>query len=70
MISLYLLGTSITENFKKYLPTLLQEKPIVCEGISENGLLLFPNDLCHIYLLKVKKACYFISFYMSEPNIM
>ena len=42
----------------------------VYEGITENGLLLFPTDLCHIYLLKVKKACYFISFYMSVPNIV
>lgn len=42
----------------------------VYEGISENGLFLFPTDLCHIYLLKVKKACYFISFCMSVPNIV
>lgn len=40
------------------------------EGISENGFLLLLNDLCHISLPKVKKACYFISFYMSVPNIV
>lgn len=38
------------------------------EGVSENGFLLLLNDLCHISLPKVKKACCFISFYMSVPN--
>jgi len=38
------------------------------EGISDKGFFLFLNDLCRIYLLNVKKAYYFISFYMSVPN--
>lgn len=39
------------------------------ERISENGLLLFPTDLCCIFLLKVSKTYYFISFCMSVPSI-
>lgn len=40
------------------------------EGISENDFLLFLTDLCHNFLLKVKKACYFVSFCMSVSNIV